>query len=1157
MAEPTPEYETFREEVKKLRPLLDKSKSRLEFVLQVGLINKQIEAGIRPDNPTETLTDVNKDPYRNALKYLFTELIVKFPDDEVFKYSKQYLELFRNEIDSLAILNEKLPEIFEKVKNNKPALEAIKIAARIRRRELVRVESQQVEDKWSMKLWTKFNEYKNAAADERDGFLDKAIEQLETAWGSLKTNPELFKNLLMAALAVGELIEEVNEAASRDDDNTPAKLQELESRLAELEQKADPDVTHVAESQNIYDQLQARVQAVRTKWQSKITNEFRRRAEENDMLEGEVKDYEKFYGNLKKFNKYLQQFRTNESLLASVGSLAENGKQKIEEYLASIRKGKDFLNDDDVPQMDRDRLQALYDRLVLEANIILGKATENADLVFTKRVKDWLTWTTDGDYAQVESFWSLYQAGNYSVLEDDVDEMEEIAERLQKKLEDLINLDRSHSVDVEHHNRANAIMILLNQLQEMVRGVGTKDSKVKSGEIVLEIPPDANKTAWRKAFKEALDGRTDEEIKKFLKQQQVAMEKMERDYEGDRPFSEIEEGYQFAGLREFLSNDVEGKFNYYYLYFKNRLAIMDVMSPYANSLAGSADVIKVLEKYPSFQASHLRFFLGTDGTSPDKEGSFYEHWSEVRQAILTMEELRTEQFDFTKKNPTRLDAGFFSFGRGKWMGKDDDFYTPFIKTISERLQAINKDLTKEDLAEIVRIAFSTMTLNGGFAELFMSWWAVGKSPPWFLELELMMEIHPLAQALNSAKETVVEIPAVVMGLKMDPKWLLKKATEIGIYKTISDDSSLQWTGYNAGRLWGLSGAPDVTNFTSFKSYINSLSDNQAWLILNHIRDQKSGDQSSDLIRFRNILKSIHISEVKADLIEVHHKKPQQLLDTRGELQPDGDIIASAMTPPGKATYGFTEFVSGGEAGYFARNNKQTDVFIRVYEAFMEIKKRIFSSPVNIPKGTRAEDAIEELAEELTKTFKTTSKPKTNMDFVDWEWVLHQFNYKLYMLFATYRLRGYGDPLRKPVVPTAESLKRLAGYGSQKVGSLVEELRERTERSGQLLLPTRGWLGRSRSALKGHPRSDGALVSFKEYLLDMLKVKKGSGTRFGVLNDGLFRAGTYIKSSGRYRKYTALLTKYGVGERKLNKDLTPSGALSKISQEQHENAKKRK
>jgi len=260
------------------------------------------------------------------------------------------------------------------------------------------------------------------------------------------------------------------------------KLEELEKRLADLEDQADPNKTGVAESANIYEQLQARAQALRARWEGNITEKFSTRS---SLGGNRLKNYESFYSSLEELKDFLDDLRTDGGAVASLGSLSDTDKKEIEKLMVKIEGGRKFFRSAKIPEADRQRLKAMHERLKKEVVVILGTETEESDLVFTKRVKDWLKWTTAGDYNQINSFWQLYKSDTTFVLEDDVDEMKAMGERLQMRKAELEKQYRDGDRDVEYHSRMNAMQILLNRLQEMIGGVGGEKEK-SGGEKAVE-----------------------------------------------------------------------------------------------------------------------------------------------------------------------------------------------------------------------------------------------------------------------------------------------------------------------------------------------------------------------------------------------------------------------------------------------------------------------------------------------------------------------------------------------------------------------------------------------------------------------------------------------------------------------------------------------
>jgi hypothetical protein len=691
-------------------------------------------------------------------------------------------------------------------------------------------------------------------------------------------------------------------------------------------------------------------------------------------------------------------------------------------------------------------------------------------------------------------------------------------------------------------------------------------------------PPQKTESAYLGEYKRILENRTEDAIIKFLDGEMYELEEIEHGYSERERFKHSEEGIRFLGLKKWIEYAIKEipSLHKYHAYFENRIAFAEMMGPYAASNKITADFRKsVEENYPEYAVWNHQYFFGTK-----EGGEKYEHAQAVRFAERQIEAYMHEQYDFinnpskdgvTYKQGNDFVEGFWSLGRGQWMSGEGNFNGKLIERLIAETHQKYPDLSEEKLKIITRVAFSAFALTGGKGDGFVSFYSIGMSPPQVAEIGFMIECYPEAKEFNLACKKVTEIAPVVHGMRVSRRWLLKMATKNGLYAYFEENGEYQNDDYEAGKLWGIPGAPDVEEYREFNDYINGLEEDECEKVLDLIKSGKRSNSNS-YTRFRNLLRSIELSEAKSKLLNMYDKdRKMQLLDRDGTPNEKGDLIAPLVMTPRMMMFGATEFITeeSDVAGYYADlETNFHDVHLSAHDALVKFRSKIYSSPPDIKSGIdHQHDAIHALAQDFFECLALTSAMKAQISMVNWPKVQQMFDFRLHVIFATYKAAGF-NALDKPARPIGEVTSEFFGLSiSVENESLVQALQHILETSGQ----TMGGKGETTWMNVAHERNGygsiskkyevmGKELAFKEALLQPLvskgDVSRGSRTMSEMkkVSGGMYRGGSAEKGRLKFfneswNTYKNLRNKYKVSEADtLSDTLLPRDSAEKKSQE---------
>lgn len=244
--------------------------------------------------------------------------------------------------------------------------------------------------------------------------------------------------------------------------------------------------------------------------------------------------------------------------------------------------------------------------------------------------------------------------------------------------------------------------------------------------------------------------------------------------------------------------------------------------------------------------------------------------------------------------------GYFSFGRARWSSSGGGFKTAMITRLKADFAALPGvkrsvksgevvysytgpeaskssgkvlEISESKLEESIGIAIGINAMSATRAEIFTGlYYAIGKSPNDDVNLELMSKCFPLSKELNLTKESVLEIPYIVLGGDVPNYWLAEGALRIGLCRMILSNPELRnKTGIHSQEdffketIYTVDGVQmkDIRGLVALRELDASLMTNVSL---------KDGSLTTDFPRFRSILRSIYISRLKRDLLRLRFSK---------------------------------------------------------------------------------------------------------------------------------------------------------------------------------------------------------------------------------------------------------------------------------------------
>lgn len=1005
------------------------------------------------------------------------------------------------------------------------------------------------------------------------------------------------------------------------------ELNNVKQNMRTLKIDSSLSATGVSQAEVIFNRLKEKYDSYSENFLAKIDAQTIDGIAANLAASGEDAEFREFATGLNRLKKKLELLQERGVSLHNMDDADRDELRKLYEVVKSRQK---FLTDADIPELQREILLfSLYRQLTNNAEAILGIETEELDNIFTDDVKYWLLGKYGQEWQEVQRYWALKEAGNTALLtEYDRHRLEKFAENLKQAFGEL---QSEPTKDVAYTRRFIAIDILLNRIDSIL--TSRASSVVPESDGLMEISGRApyDEQSWRDSFEAALGKLPKEQVIRQLEWEMSELDRRERAYDQRERFAKSSEGVRFTGLKKWLdekaSRTGDEDYKYWVAYFSNRLPMADMMGPYAASNRMTANVRESVKTYPEYAHWNHDFFIGT---KPSPENLRYKHYELVRKLVFRIEELLTEQWDFVsdekvipEKPKSTPDApGFFSLGRSAWMGGEGDFHKKLYDKLEKEFSA-SSGLSLDELKVAIRVAFSGLTLTGVKAELFMSYYAVGSSPPSFAELGYEIEAYPQANDFNLAAKAVTEIPEVVMGMHVDRRWLLKMAAKVGVYAAFRD-WHLKKDDPNKDKLWGLSGAPHVRDTAQFKDFIDKMDEDEADRILEIIREDTARRNNATYTRFRNLLRSIALSEAKCAAIHHYYdsgdrkepKRRMKLLNELGVEDDRGDFLAPIVMTARIMIYGGTELGIPGRPGYFAEMSSELhEGLFKSHEVVVEFRKHIFSPAPELKGGMEHHhEDIAALAADWYKVLSYTSGMKV-LDggrAINWPKVLELMEYRLHVLFATYRAAGYLDPYQTPLLPISQEIQhRLKLAFGDKPTSLIETLKQVSFSSGQTMGKDgdSNWMNIYFERIRGldkkkvlspdekeelfeakaYQNATGRYVTLQQYLMELveprfgvtvvsrirkddrsLKERKRDGREEKALatklDDGIYSGGLesrgYIhRAMPATQRYIALLRRYNVDAPTLSEKFIPVGnekakAEQKAEQQQSEETGKK-
>ncbi|MBU2543615.1 hypothetical protein KJ707_03590 [Patescibacteria group bacterium] len=480
------EQEHIRQAKERLFPYFNapEVQSVSELKARIQEARDAVSAGINPLDTTQTISPADRGFYLQAIAAIEADLI------PIFTIAENMIErLIDKGVGSPEMLADKMAAVSRGLHARRDALNynsqlmGAERAARLYRKFFFEEERSESfdEERWGLGLWGAYKTY--AAGHDETGavissfnkpnFIRTEVTRLQAAGWSSVTDQELLKifygqNLLERRINGCLFNPSAMNSLTRDE------IEEIRKNINEYKTLI-LDTSAVTETQVFYNRLVIMHHNLERAWLADVDDSFMEQAEQAKMLSAERVQYGQFLLALNQLNDLLQSLKTDDRYLASPGEVDENIRTELQRLSDILTGGERFLEHKKISADNRERLRALYARLIEESKVFLG--TQVGETVFFDRDGrpigdlDWWMFTHHGQqWRAVQFFWEQYHA-------DGTPQAVNLNPKYKQELGELVNYFINHmrildSSDRAFHQRFIALDIQVNRLQEMLRVMG-------------------------------------------------------------------------------------------------------------------------------------------------------------------------------------------------------------------------------------------------------------------------------------------------------------------------------------------------------------------------------------------------------------------------------------------------------------------------------------------------------------------------------------------------------------------------------------------------------------------------------------------------------------------------------------------------------------
>ena len=731
------------------------SAAELEALIQAA--RDEVEAGNDPLDPTQGLAAADVDFYRQAIDALEADLTPVFEatDRMITALEGRGVDTPEFLADRMAAVSQHLHE-HNDAPNYDSQLSAAERAMTIFRRRFYEAELQAVEDegRWSLGLWDAYKTYMAghdeagvavAGFDEAD-FIQTEVARLQgEGWESV--SEDSLRQILTGASTLEREINGYLLDPAQLDSLTRDTIDQIRARIDEFRADVLNDAG-VAEAQIFYNRLVIMHQNLERTWLADVDNRFVVDAEDRNMLATELNQYGGFLVAMNDLEDLLQGLKTNDVYLASPGELDESIRSELERLREALRAGEKFLTHRKVSPDNKERLKALYERLMGESEVLLGKQTDEG-FVFadiddeTMGDLEWWMFTHHGEqWRAVQFFWEQYNASNAQALNLNPKYRRELTELVDYFVTQMRGLDRD---DRAFHQRFMALDVQINRLQmilaamdeipqpeERVEPVGIPEKGLPSG---FEHPEDTV-GGWEQYYTEVaaalgpqfLRNQT-KELREMLESQSDIGQSFSHQFHEDKRWDGLHRAmHNYEGPEHEDIHELATLFEMYKILFEAQV------SP-AHSVSMTCDMDQLPDwEHHGVGAELFDYFTLEEGEGKEGESRYkYSHY--VQKLVQKLAEILYENpgpdFESREAGGSAVMNGVHQegwFGYYFWKDTPENKRELLARMRHELETDIAPDLAEEDMDDVIFFAHRVATMCGIRQDLFAPYMACGATP---------------------------------------------------------------------------------------------------------------------------------------------------------------------------------------------------------------------------------------------------------------------------------------------------------------------------------------------------------------------------------------------------------------------------------------------
>jgi hypothetical protein len=448
-----------------------------------------------------------------------------------------------------------------------------------------------------------------------------------------------------------------------------------------------------------------------------------------------------------------------------------------------------------VPQAERDRLKAFYDRTLLEAQALLGEYTGGLPPEYGQDIKNWTLDPKSKLYeniADVDALWNTFNnsAAGRQLSRLDEGRLRKLRESIQKAR--IAQQTPGAQAELSYGRRVGFLEIYLNRIDRMLKEIDTPGGTTGKDRLAESkaIRPDKDSLIEWSDYYRTMGAESPgflvqeaKEIRKNIESSAIRIDK-----------SDFKERVQ--ALVNVLGSGTTHEEKYWSLLLLSRRTIYDSAYDHCHSASMTCD-LKMLQKEEvnGLKANNIRFWTGDR-----KDGLNYEHAFWVKRAMKLLSSYVLEEMpdNFVPRksggshrildgsgNPAKdvsgkelFQEGWFSYGH--YNTDSDNWKTEMLDRVKADLRFEMSQPGPQHRAEFNDVAIEVGDFTHELASLFglrifkfSDLWAAGSSPVGariggFMKYVAMA--NPILSQMYESAKRLTFMPAAAQGFIIPDEW---------------------------------------------------------------------------------------------------------------------------------------------------------------------------------------------------------------------------------------------------------------------------------------------------------------------------------------------------------------------------------------------------